>query len=138
LIPLLDILTNRAYNLFKGQWFKMGEPIVSTFSRELVDLNNNLIFAPSPVNLLLTGAYTLANPVPDPGASFADGCRLVWRLQQDGVGGRVVTLGSKFYIPSSATSPLPFSTAAHATDVLAAMYNLADDKWDVVSFVPGY
>jgi hypothetical protein len=49
-----------------------------------------------------------------------------------------VTLGSKFVIPSSATSPLPFSTAANAMDILAATYHAGRDKWDIIAFVPGY
>jgi hypothetical protein len=138
MISLLDKLANRAYDLFKGQWFKMGEPIIATFARELVDLNNDLLWSPSPINILLTGAYTLGNPQPDPGARFADGCRLIWRLQQDGTGGRTVSLGSMFRIPSSGTSPLPFSTVPNVFDIIVAQYDAAHGLWQVVSFVPGY
>lgn len=84
-------------------------------------------------NLTLTGNVTLANP-----ANPVDGATLRWRIRQDATGSRTVTLGNKFVIPSSATSPLPFSTAANAMDILAATYHAGRDKWDVVAFVPGY
>lgn len=84
-------------------------------------------------DLTLTGNVTLANPT-----NPVDGKTLRWRIRQDGTGNRTVTLGSKFVIPSSATSPLPFSTAANKMDVLAATYHAGRDKWDIVAFVPGY
>lgn len=84
-------------------------------------------------DLTLTGNTTLANPT-----NPVDGQTIRWRIRQDGTGNRTVTLGNKFVIPSSATSPLPFSTAANKTDVLAATYHAGRDKWDVVAFVPGY
>jgi hypothetical protein len=33
---------------------------------------------------------------------------------------------------------LPFSTAVSATDLLGVMYNQPFDRWDVISFIPGY
>ena len=93
----------------------------------------------SGVDLLLiigamTGNMTIANPT----GSFIDGQRMVIRVRQDGVGGRVVTLDTQYRIPGSATSPLAWSTAPNDMDILAAIWNLADTKWDVVSLVPGY
>lgn len=84
-------------------------------------------------DVTLTGNATLANPT-----NPTDGKTIRWRIRQDGTGNRTVTLGNKFVIPSSATSPLPFSTAANAMDVLAATYHAGRDKWDVVAFVMGY
>ena len=84
-------------------------------------------------DVTLTGNATLANPT-----NPVDGKTLRWRVRQDGTGSRAVTLDNKFNIPSSATSPLPFSTAANKMDVLAATYHQGRDKWDVVAFVPGY
>jgi hypothetical protein len=84
-------------------------------------------------DITLTGNVTLANPT-----NPVDGKTLRWRIRQDGTGSRTVTLGSKFAIPSSATSPLPFSTAANAMDILAATYHAGRDKWDVIAFVMGY
>jgi hypothetical protein len=85
------------------------------------------------LNVTLTAAATLANPT-----NPSNGKTLRWRITQDGTGGRSVTLGSKFAIPSSATSPLPWSTAANKTDLLAATYDAGRDKWDIIAFVPGY
>ena len=84
-------------------------------------------------DVTLTGNTTLANP-----SNPVDGKTLRWRIRQDGTGSRTVTLGNKFVIPSTATSPLPFSTAANKMDVLAATYNAGRDKWDIIAFVMGY
>lgn len=84
-------------------------------------------------DLTLTGNVTLANPT-----NPVNGKTLRWRIRQDGTGNRTVTLGNKFQIPSSASTPLPFSTAANAMDILAATYHAGRDKWDIVAMVPGY
>jgi hypothetical protein len=84
-------------------------------------------------DVTLTGNATLANPT-----NPADGKTIRWRIRQDATGSRTVTLGNKFVIPSSATSPLPFSTAANKMDILAATYHAGRDKWDIVAMVPGY
>jgi hypothetical protein len=84
-------------------------------------------------DLTLTGNVTLANPT-----NPVDGKTIRWRIRQDATGSRTVTLDNKFNIPSSATSPLPFSTAASKTDVLAATYHAGRDKWDIIAFVMGY
>jgi hypothetical protein len=84
-------------------------------------------------DITLTGNTTLANPT-----NPVNGKTLRWRITQDSTGSRTVTLGNKFNIPSSATSPLPFSTAANKMDTLAATYHAGRDKWDIVAFVPGY
>ena len=47
----------------------------------------------------------------------------------------VVSLCSEFRLP---TSSLAWSTLAGKMDVMAAKYNALDNKWDVVSFLPGY
>lgn len=84
-------------------------------------------------DLTLTGNVTLANPT-----NPVDGKTIRWRIRQDATGSRTVTLGNKFVIPSSATSPLPWSTAANKVDLLAATYHAGRDKWDVIAFVMGY
>lgn len=84
-------------------------------------------------DVTLTGNATLANPT-----NPVSGKTLRWRIKQDATGSRTVTLGSKFRLPSSASSPLPFSTAANKTDLLAATYNAASDSWDIIAFVMGY
>jgi hypothetical protein len=84
-------------------------------------------------DVTLTGNATLANPT-----NSVNGKTLRWRIRQDATGARTVTLGNKFNLPSSATAPLPFSTAANKMDILAATYDAGRDKWDVVAFVMGY
>jgi hypothetical protein len=84
-------------------------------------------------DLTLTGNVTLGNPT-----NGVNGQTIRWRIRQDATGSRTITLGNKFVIPSSATSPLPFSTAANAMDILAATYHAGRDRWDVVAMVPGY
>lgn len=84
-------------------------------------------------DLTLTGNILLDNPI-----NPINGKTLRWRITQDGTGNRVVTLGSKFNIPSSASNTLPWSTAPNKMDVLAATYHAGRDKWDIVAFVPGY
>ena len=81
----------------------------------------------------LTGNVTLSNPT-----NAIDGKAIVWEIKQDSTGSRTITLGDKFVIPSSATTPLAWSTAANKTDILAVRYHSASDKFLVVSMVPGY
>jgi len=84
-------------------------------------------------DVTLLDSATLDNPV-----NPVDGRTLRWRIKQSEVGNCAVTLGNKFVIPSSATTPLPFSTTANAVDLLAATYSETRDKWDIIAFVPGY
>ena len=84
-------------------------------------------------NITLTDNITLANPT-----NPTDGQTIRWRIVQDNNGNRSVALGNKFVLPSSATSPLPWSTSPNKMDILAATYHAGRDKWDVVAFVPGY
>jgi hypothetical protein len=84
-------------------------------------------------DVTLTDNTTLANP-----SNSINGKTIRWRILQDNTGGRSVTLDNKFVIPTSASSPLPWSTSGNAMDILAATYHAGRDKWDVVAFVPGY
>lgn len=84
-------------------------------------------------DITLTGNTTLANPT-----NPVNGKTLRWRITQDSSGNHTVSLGNKFNLPSSASSPLPWSTAANKMDILAATYHAGRDKWDIVAFVPGY
>jgi hypothetical protein len=89
--------------------------------------------AASIFDLTLTGNVTLGNPT-----NGVNGQTIRWRIRQDATGNRTVTLGNKFQIPSSATTPLAWSTAANAMDILAATYHAGRDRWDVVALVTGY
>lgn len=107
-------------------------PTVSGLGNVGGTVNTNVSLA-QVFDMTLTNNITLANPT-----NSVNGVTVRWRISQDGTGNRTVTLGNKFKIPSTATSPLPFSTAANAMDILAATYHAGRDKWDVVAFVPGY
>jgi hypothetical protein len=84
-------------------------------------------------DISLTGNTVLANPT-----NPVNGKTLRWRITQDSTGNRTVSLGNKFNIPSSATSPLPWSTESNKMNILAATYHAGRDKWDIIAFIPGY
>lgn len=81
----------------------------------------------------LTGGITLKNPT-----GAVNGQAIIWYLTQGGAGTNVVTLDTKFVIPTSATIPLSWSTGVSAMDMLSVRYDSSADKFYVVSFVPGY
>lgn len=83
-------------------------------------------------DIALDQNIALANP-----SGMVDGQSVMWRIKQDG-SVRTVTLGNKFRIPSSATTPLAWSEGGSKMDILCAVYNAGSDTWDVVSFIPGY
>lgn len=101
---------------------------LSFFTTIAVDAKAGEIF-----DIILTDNLLLDNPI-----NAIDGKTIRFRITQDNTGGRTVTFGTKFTIPSSASSPLPWSTAANKTDLLAATYHAGRDKWDIIAFVPGY
>jgi len=84
-------------------------------------------------DITLTGDVTIGNPI-----NPVNGKTIRWRIMQDATGNRKVTLGNKFAVPSTATTPLGFSTGANKMDILAATYHAGRDKWDVVALVSGY
>ena len=66
-----------------------------------------------------------------------DGKGTPWLLTQGTGGNKIINLDSTFTVPDSA-GPLTWSTTAGKTDILAARYSVAKNKWLVVSVVPGY
>lgn len=83
-------------------------------------------------DLTLTASGTLANPT-----NGSDGQSLRWRISYAN-SGIPLTLGNNFRIPSSASSPLPFSSSSGTMDILGATYDASRNKWDIIAFVPGY
>lgn len=83
-------------------------------------------------DLTLAASGTLANPT-----SGVDGQSLRWRITHN-ANSLTLNFGNKFKIPSSATSPLPISSTSGTMDLLGATYDSSRDKWDIISFVPGY
>ena len=78
-------------------------------------------------------SVTIANPTNCP-----DGKAITWEITQGAGGSKTITLDTKFVIPSTATTPLAFSTVAGKTDILAVKYNATADKFMVISMVAGY
>lgn len=83
-------------------------------------------------DLTLAASGTLANPT-----NGVDGQSLRWRITHN-ANSLTLNFGNKFKIPSSATSPLPISSTSGTMDLLGATYDSSRDKWDIISFVPGY
>ena len=82
------------------------------------------------LNIVSNG--TLANPT-----NPSDGQSVRWRITHQ-ANSISINLGNSFQIPSSATSPLPFSSTSGTMDLLGATYDLNRNKWDIIAFVPGY
>ena len=82
-------------------------------------------------DITLTGDITLENPI-----NPTNGKTIRFRVVQDGVGGRTVTLGSKFNAPPGYFGP--WSTDPNKMDILTATYHEGRDKWDIALFIHGY
>ncbi len=80
----------------------------------------------------LMGSGTLATP-----SNPTDGQSIRWRITHK-ANNIPFVLGSGFNVPSSATSPLPFSSTSGTMDLLAATYDLDRNKWDIIAFIMGY
>lgn len=76
---------------------------------------------------LNTATTTLAAPSGTP----YDGQQLVFRLTQDGTGGRLVTWNAIYAFSGGGTPTL--STAAGSTDIFAFQYNSATSKWECLA-----
>ena len=57
-------------------------------------------------------------------------------MAQDAVGGRAPTLSSGYRLAAGTT--LTWSTGPNVKDKLGVQYDLADGKFDVIAFVPGF
>lgn len=83
-------------------------------------------------DITLLGSDTLGNPT-----NAQDGQEIIFRIRQDVVGGRVLTLDSKYRFGTTLPS-VAFSITANALDYLTVRYNLADDTFDVIDFKGGF
>jgi hypothetical protein len=82
-------------------------------------------------DVTLSGDTVLENPL-----NPTNGKTIRFRITQDGVGGRMVALGSKFNAPGMAG--VQWSTDPDKMDILTATYHEGRDKWDIVYFIGGY
>lgn len=83
-------------------------------------------------DLTLSASGLLANP-----SNSSDGQSVRWRITYAD-NSIPLSLDTNFRIPSSATSPLPFSSTSGSMDILGATYDSSRNKWDIIAFVPGY
>lgn len=107
-----------------------GSVTVTTLSPALsvtTDLATGDVF-----NITLTGSTMFMNPI-----NAVNGKGYTWYINQ-GTGSHTITLDSKFKIPSTATNPLAWSTAASAMDIFAVRADTDKQLFYVVSMVPGY
>ena len=80
----------------------------------------------------LTGNLIIANPTGTP----VDCQSLRVRVKQDGTGGRTVTLGNAYRLPTGGT--IDIASGAGKTTRLLFEYNATDSKWDVIGNLPGH
>jgi len=69
--------------------------------------------------------------------SAMDGQPVIFRLKQDGTGGHTASWGTMFRFGTDIPS-VTLSTAADKTDIIGALYNETDGKYDIVSYVRGF
>lgn len=75
-------------------------------------------------------AFTLANPT-----NPTNGKRILVRIKQDAVGGRVMTLGAAWRLGGDIPTAV-LSTVANKVNYLGAVYDTTDAKWDILAFGP--
>lgn len=119
------------YTTVQSTSAKWSAPTVTTLTNSTSVLTNALLG--DIFNVTLTGNVILANPT-----NFTNGQAITWWLKQDAVGSRTITLDGGFSIPRSATTPLSFSASANYMDMLAVRCDTSNNKFYVVSMVPGY
>ena len=76
--------------------------------------------------------FTLSNPT-----GALHGQRFIVRIKQDGPGGRIITLDTKFRLGTDITSVV-LSTAGGKTDYIGFVYDSNDDKFDIIAFTKGF
>lgn len=79
----------------------------------------------------LGGNRTLGNPT-----NATNGQLLIWKIKQDGTGNRTLALDTKFRFNTTITS-FTATTTINKTDIIQAIYDSTDDKFDVVGVVKG-
>ena len=134
----------RALGNFEGNGFGLIDPRFPQTIAAAYAATVAVNAAPS-LNLIvgvgtLTGNILLANPT-----GAVDRTRIEYVLRQDATGGRTLTLDTLFRFPSSSTLSSPISAvnsgdfaAANKKSRLLVEYDAADNRFDVIAFVPGY
>jgi hypothetical protein len=107
-------------------------PLSGSLVVSLVDGANIAVDASLGYSIRSTYTVTLGgNRTIDAPSSPTSGQMIVFRLKQDGTGGRTVTWDAIYRFSSDIPTPT-LSAAAGYTDYVSFMYNAADVKWDVI------
>lgn len=115
-----------AINKLVGNTF--GEPLAIADGATLnIDASLTNTF-----HVTIAGNRTLGTPT-----NPRSGQKIVIRIKQDGVGSRTITPSAIWRFGTDISS-ITLSTTPNKADYIGAIYNLADDRWDIISFSRGY
>jgi hypothetical protein len=117
-ITASEVISNRFVSPVVGLTFN---------STQTTDASTGQIFS-----FTATNNFTLANP-----SNASDGQVIRWLITQDGMGSRLITLGSDFLLGTDLTSVV-LSTAPGLTDLLTVLYINSVGKYLVTGFVRGF
>jgi len=119
-----------------GNLVSSGEVQTTSLDLEIVQITYSASMAVNAASankfkITLTGNGTIENPT-----NGVDGRLIIFRLRQDGVGGRIPVWDTKYRFRGDLSS-ITLSTSADIEDRIAFEYVSADDKWDCVSYIKG-
>ena len=103
-----------------GRWFNLTDAATIATNVSVSDF----------FYVTLGGNRTLGAPTNPPAAANLWKKGLLYRIRQDGTGGRTLAYNAIFRFPSGVTPIL--STGINKTDYLAFMFNEIDTKWDLI------
>jgi len=123
------------YNETDNKWDFIGQNSDTSFIYELTDAANIAVDASiaSKFRVTLGGNRTLSNPTNPRG----NGQLILFRITQDGTGGRTLAFGAKYRFSTDIPSPT-LSSGAGDIDYLGFIYHAGDDKWDCIAKVFGF
>lgn len=123
------------YNEADSKWDFIQQNTDTSFIYELTDAANISVDASvaSKFRVTLGGNRTLDNPTNPRG----DGQLILFRITQDGTGGRTLAFDTKYRFSTDIPSPT-LSSGAGDIDYLGFIYHASDDKWDCIAKVFGF
>ncbi len=134
LAPADDSLVQRKAGAWSGRTpaqvkIDLRSPVVALTDAATIGIDATLgdIF-----DATLGGNRTLGNPT-----GAVNGQKLLFRIKQDGTGGRTLAFGTKYRFGSDLSSVV-LSTVAGKLDRIGVEYSFADDKFDVIALMRGY
>lgn len=123
------------YHESDDKWDFIGQNSDTSFVYQLTDAANISVdaSAASKFRVTLGGNRTLDNPTNPRG----DGQLILFRITQDGTGGRTLAYDTKYRFSTDIPSPT-LSVGAGDIDYLGFIYHATDDKWDCIAKVFGF